>query len=299
MPPKILRNDRRLSPRWCHFLLIKFQLAIAAIILVGSSSRGRDCDFGLGSESGVKHRHVYSLLSNERSSCSIFPCRQRNQREGGGPGRRYRVTFLQSPLRIWRVWRANLQTKFGIRPPTQQEEVYWLTVISGEGSGPYHYGDEVLVTAHPPEPGQQFAGWEDDRQILADFTRMETTARIVRMEDLTITATYSNLPKYNLTVVNGTISGEYYANEEVEVTANAAPAGQQFASWTGNVVFANPMSPRTTLTMPAYAISVTATYTMSDRIRYYPRSGYRSRMVGGVFEGTNGIPAQGYVEAPP
>lgn len=115
------------------------------------------------------------------------------------------------------------------------------------------------------------------------------------MEDLTITATYSNLPKYNLTVVNGTISGEYYANEEVEVTANAAPAGQQFASWTGNVVFANPMSPRTTLTMPAYAISVTATYTMSDRIRYYPRSGYRSRMVGGVFEGTND-PAQGYVE---
>ena len=149
-------------------------------------------------------------------------------------------------------------------------------MISGEGSGPYHYGDEVLVTAHPPEPGQQFAGWEDDRQILADFTRMETTARIVRMEDLTITATYSNLPKYNLTVVNGTISGDYYANEEVEVTANAAPAGQQFASWTGNVVFANPMSPRTTLTMPAYAISVTATYTMSDRIRYYPRSGYRS-----------------------
>ena len=144
--------------------------------------------------------------------------------------------------------------------PAQQEEVYWLTVISGEGSGPYHYSDKVLVTAHPPKPGQQFEGWEGDRDILADFMSMKTTATIVRMEDLTITATYSDLPKYSLTVVNGATSGDHYANEEVEVTANAAPAGQQFAAWTGNVSVAGPTSATTTLTMPAYAASVTATY---------------------------------------
>jgi hypothetical protein len=115
------------------------------------------------------------------------------------------------------------------------------------------------------------------------------------MEDLTITATYSDLPKYTLTVINGTGSEDYYADEEVEVTANTAPAGQQFASWTGNVVFTNATSPTTTLTMPPYAVTVTATYRVSDRIRYYPRSGYRSRMVGGIFEGTND-PANGYTE---
>ena len=37
MPPKDSSQRPTPFPRWCHFLLIKFQLAIAAIILVGSS----------------------------------------------------------------------------------------------------------------------------------------------------------------------------------------------------------------------------------------------------------------------
>jgi hypothetical protein len=35
----------------------------------------------------------------------------------------------------------------------------------------------------------------------------------------------------------------------------------------------------------------------TDKIRYYPRSGFTERMVGGVFEGTNGDPANGPYEA--
>ena len=32
---------------------------------------------------------------------------------------------------------------------------------------------------------------------------------------------------------------------------------------------------------------------MGDQIRYFPRGGYNSRMIGGVFEGTNGDPITG------
>ena len=112
--------------------------------------------------------------------------------------------------------------------------------------------------------------------------------------DAEISANYSPLPTYTLTVNSGTGSGSYTAGTVVTVTANAAPIGQQFAGWTGNnVSFANAASPTTTLTMPSYAATVSATYRVSDRIRYYPRSGYASRMAGGIFEGTND-PAGGY-----
>jgi Divergent InlB B-repeat domain len=105
--------------------------------------------------------------------------------------------------------------------------------------------------------------------------------------DVTVTANYTLL-KYALVVTNGTGSGSYLVGTQVTITASAAPAGQQFAAWNGNVSVANPTSPTTTLQMPAYAASITATYRVRDRIRYYPRSGHLGRMVGGVFEGTNG-----------
>ncbi|MGO8678614.1 MAG: InlB B-repeat-containing protein [Limisphaerales bacterium] len=64
---------------------------------------------------------------------------------------------------------------------------------------------------------------------------------------------------YVLTVVSGTGGGSYAANATVSITANAAPAGQAFKSWTGATV-ANPLAASTTLVMPAAAATVTATY---------------------------------------
>jgi hypothetical protein len=40
-------------------------------------------------------------------------------------------------------------------------------------------------------------------------------------------------------------------------------------------------------------LTITATYRVSDRIRYYPRTGYTKRIVGGVFGGTNVDPVNG------
>lgn len=64
---------------------------------------------------------------------------------------------------------------------------------------------------------------------------------------------------YTLTVVNGTGGGSYTAGSSVTITANAAPAGEAFQSWTGATV-ANVQSPSTTLTMPSANVTVTANY---------------------------------------
>lgn len=65
---------------------------------------------------------------------------------------------------------------------------------------------------------------------------------------------------YTLTVVNGSGGGSIASGATVTITANAAPAGQEFKSWTGATV-ANPLSASTTLVMPSANTTVTATYT--------------------------------------
>ena len=86
-------------------------------------------------------------------------------------------------------------------------------------------------------------------------------ARIIG-EDVTITAVYSALPTYTVTVTNGTGDGNYFADDTVQIVADAPPAGQQFAGWTvtGNVTLANALSPTTTFKMPDSAAAVTANY---------------------------------------
>jgi hypothetical protein len=71
-----------------------------------------------------------------------------------------------------------------------------------------------------------------------------------------------NLPTYTVTVVNGSGSGSYVAGAQVSVTANAAPAGQTFDRWTTDAggSFLDAQSATTTFTVPANAVTITATY---------------------------------------
>jgi hypothetical protein len=68
--------------------------------------------------------------------------------------------------------------------------------------------------------------------------------------------------------------------------------------WTGDTaILSNQLLSTTSALIPAMNVSITARYTCSgstgDQIRYFPREGYNSRMVGGIFEGTNGDPITG------
>jgi|GEM_PF-938864 len=73
------------------------------------------------------------------------------------------------------------------------------------------------------------------------------------------------VPKYELTVTGGTGSGFYTANKAVDINwvkPNLGPNQKAvFIGWTGDVAYvANTSAENTTVTMPAHAISVQATY---------------------------------------
>ena len=110
----------------------------------------------------------------------------------------------------------------------------------------------------------------------------------------------TQMPTHVLTVNKGSGAGNYSAGKIVTVSANASPAGKQFDRWMDDwVILSNPFIATTTATMPDQDVAITAAYSdlpmYTDKIRYYPRAGFTDRMVGGVFEGTNGDRAGGPV----
>ncbi|WP_270810237.1 leucine-rich repeat domain-containing protein [Hungatella effluvii] len=78
----------------------------------------------------------------------------------------------------------------------------------------------------------------------------------------TVTVTSTPVTKYILTVTNGTGGGSYEAGAVVSITAGPAPQGQIFDKWISadGVSFGNAASATTTITMPAKAVTVAATY---------------------------------------
>jgi len=78
----------------------------------------------------------------------------------------------------------------------------------------------------------------------------------------TVAVTSTPVTKYILTVTNGTGGGSYEAGAVVSITAGPAPQGQIFDKWISadGVSFGNAASATTTITMPAKAVTVAATY---------------------------------------
>ena len=168
---------------------------------------------------------------------------------------------------------------------------YMLEVGSGSGDGAYATGTMVTVIADPPPTGQHFAGWSGDIAILSN-PFLATTTAIVPSMNVKIFAMYSELPTYTVTVTNGSGDGNYLAGAQVAISADAAPPGQQFAGWTGEVTFGDASSPTTTFTMPSSAVEVTATYSDSTgtgtglRGQYYNDSSNASYPPANPFAGS-------------
>ena len=71
----------------------------------------------------------------------------------------------------------------------------------------------------------------------------------------------STTPTYTLTVNGGSGGGSYAAGAVVTITADDAPSGKVFDKWTASgVTLSSPNSASTSFTMPANAVTVTATY---------------------------------------
>ena len=141
-----------------------------------------------------------------------------------------------------------------------------VTVTNGTGSGEYEAGNVVTITANAPESGKQFKGWTvvSGGVTLASTTNGTTTFEMPA-GNVEVTAVYEAIPvpKYNVTVANGTGNGEYEAGNVVTITANAPESGKQFKEWTvvsGGVTLASTTDHTTTFEMLVGNVEVTAVY---------------------------------------
>ena len=149
----------------------------------------------------------------------------------------------------------------------QIPQVTLTMAVEGQGSTTpetgdhtYNMGDEVGVTATPAD-GWQFVSWSEN---VADPNASTTT---VTMDDnKTVTATFTQLPQYTLTVAvdpeaSGSVAldpdgGTYAEGTVVQLTATAID-GLYFSEWTGDLTGTdNPA----TITMDGDK-AVTATFT--------------------------------------
>jgi hypothetical protein len=168
------------------------------------------------------------------------------------------------------------------------QDTYTLTVTPiGSGSvvlnntGPYHYGDTVLLAANPTV-GWSFNHWS------GDLSGSTNPATIVIDDNKAVTATFTQAT-YALSVsvtpvgggfVNLNNSGPYHYGDVVQLTAVPA-AGRSFQSWSGDLLgSANPTTivisenkaVTATFTQPTsvggYSIQISAKSTVQPRAAY-------------------------------
>jgi len=96
------------------------------------------------------------------------------------------------------------------------------------------------------------------------------------------TATKDSIPEYTLTVNNGTGTGSYTQNTQVQISATV-PTGKIFNNWTGDTQYVtNSNSASTTVTMPAKNITLTATFKDAPPNTYSIRGSVTGDIANGV-----------------
>lgn len=142
---------------------------------------------------------------------------------------------------------------------TEGATIYYTT----DGSEP------TIISGAPGGTTQQYTA-----PIVVTGTEGQSSTTTIKaiavkngMQDSSVEAfTYTiqiPVPKYAVTVTNGSGTGQYAQGETVTITAGAAPSGQQFKEWevvSGTITLASSTSATTTFIMPAEAVSVKANY---------------------------------------
>ncbi|MCD7819597.1 MAG: InlB B-repeat-containing protein [Lachnospiraceae bacterium] len=143
---------------------------------------------------------------------------------------------------------------------------YQLTVNEGEGSGSYHLGDTVSISAEQTQNGMTFSGWTVDGGTLelSDLNVLNVTFTMPA-EDLTLTAHY-DMEMHTVKVNDGTGNGMYSVGSTVEVSADAVNSqGYAFSSWsvTSGELDTSGLDlsqPELSFTMPASDLVLQANY---------------------------------------
>lgn len=143
---------------------------------------------------------------------------------------------------------------------------YTLEVNGGSGSGTYKAGEEIEVEAETQE-GKEFTGWEADGIELTD-EELSAEKLVISMPRKTasLTATYRT-SEYTVTVNNGSGSGTYLLNDEVEIVADAPEQGYAFDGWevnAGTVELSDQKADRASFRIKGESVELTAIYHAVD-----------------------------------
>ena len=149
---------------------------------------------------------------------------------------------------------------------TYKDVIYQVTVTNGTASVPTaKYQEEITVTANAPATDMYFDKWKVTGITLSDEDLTKSTLTFqMPAGNVTFTATYLSVTKYEIVVVDGTKDkSPAKAGETVTITANPASAGKVFDKWTCEtagvtIEFASATSSKTTFVMPAANIEIKA-----------------------------------------
>ena len=128
-------------------------------------------------------------------------------------------------------------------------ESYDLTVIGGSGSGTYKERQSVTIRGDNPESGYNWSRWNctSGSYYSIGNSYNQSTSLVMGRSDCEMTATYTPVVTYNyydLTVLNGSGSGNYREGTTVSCYGNQAPSTYEFSHWTdseGNIIsYSNP-----------------------------------------------------------
>lgn len=149
---------------------------------------------------------------------------------------------------------------------TYKDVIYQVTVTNGTATPETaKYQAEVTVKANAPATDMYFDKWEVTG---LDTTGMDLTKTEIKFQmpagNVTFTATYLSVAKYEIVVVDGTKDKEVAkVGETITITANPAKPGKVFDKWTCEtagvtIEFASATSSTTTFVMPASEITIQA-----------------------------------------
>ena len=132
--------------------------------------------------------------------------------------------------------------------------------LTGQTSQTVQSGASCSAVTAVADSGYAFTKWTKGG---ADYSTSNPLTVTNVTANMALAAVFTANPPgtYTLTVLNGTGSGSYASGTKVTITANTPATGKAFDKWTGDTsAVADITASSTTLTMPAAAATVTATY---------------------------------------
>ena len=149
------------------------------------------------------------------------------------------------------------------------ETDYKVSVNDGNGTGIYHYGDMVQISAKDSNNNVPFSHWTIDKGTItiADLN-VKNLSFEMPAEDVALTAHYSQ-EKFTLKVENGKGSGMYEAGNTVTIKAEETDSsGTPFAKWEvteGALQLEKETETEISFEMPAERTVIRAVYEAKDK----------------------------------